>query len=265
VTGLIYVILIALWAMVLVPRFLRRHDERPRRRDDDRIKQTLAPNAAVADGEQRAESWTAYLLSLTNLDASAWIGQVRGSGDRQARKRRNVVLALGGTTVVSVLGAMAGVIPGFIAVLAAILLCGYVAAMFSVMRRSESARAGAAQRGQQARPSAMPQTSRSAAAATDGVRVVEPQAQPAGSWEPVATTLPTYVNKPKASRLPRRIDLTGEGWTGAGMVEEARRQSHPDQFDREFAAVEPTEEQQVAEYAYPDTEDPRYYRRAVNE
>ena len=37
------------------------------------------------------------------------------------------------------------------------------------------------------------------------------------------TTLPTYVTAPRATRMPRVIDLTTPGaWTGAAMVEQAR-------------------------------------------
>jgi hypothetical protein len=43
------------------------------------------------------------------------------------------------------------------------------------------------------------------------------------AWNPVPTTLPTYVTAPRATKMPRVIDLTHPGaWTGAAMVEQAR-------------------------------------------
>jgi hypothetical protein len=43
------------------------------------------------------------------------------------------------------------------------------------------------------------------------------------AWHAVPTTLPTYVTAPRATRMPRVLDLTHPGhWTGAVMVEQAR-------------------------------------------
>jgi len=44
-----------------------------------------------------------------------------------------------------------------------------------------------------------------------------------GSWEAVPTTLPTYVNAPRASAVPRGIDRATPGeWTGSAIVETAQ-------------------------------------------
>ena len=76
------------------------------------------------------------------------------------------------------------------------------------------------------------------------------------------------MSKTKASKIPRRIDLTS-GWTGADMVAQAReQQASPDlanQFDREWAAVEPDSEAEIERLAQGSHEEERYYRRAVNE
>lgn len=269
VTALIYVILIAVWAVVLVPRFLRHHDESKRRRETDRLQAALAPEPPSHGAEHRAGSWAEYLLSLSNIDASHWIHQVRAPQGQHARRRRTVVMALGGTTAVAVLGAVIGVLPGFVAVFAAMLLGGYIAAMFTQMRRWESAGSAAAPSAA-AQEGASYESAQRARRSTDGVRVVRHDQDAGAAWDPRETTLPTYVSKPKASKIPRRIDLTHDraGWTGADMVEQARRQQHgPDvqeQYEREFEVVAPDQDQEVAQYAYPD-EDERYYRRAVNE
>jgi hypothetical protein len=43
------------------------------------------------------------------------------------------------------------------------------------------------------------------------------------AWHAVPTTLPTYVTAPRATRIPRVIDLTTPGsWTGSAMVAQAR-------------------------------------------
>jgi len=50
-----------------------------------------------------------------------------------------------------------------------------------------------------------------------------------GAWNAVPTTLPTYVTAPRATRMPRVIDLTTPGsWNGAAMVEQARETRIPE-------------------------------------
>jgi hypothetical protein len=271
VTGLIYVILIAVWAVILVPRFLRHHDESRRQRESERLEAALSPQLAEDQHAGRASSWSEYLLSLTNLDRHSWIGQVRAPRSPAARRRRSISLALAASTGIAVLGAMVGLLPGFLALFFAVLLMGYFAAMFSQMRRIEN-------RGATSTADSTPasagvthrRTEQRASSSSDGVRVVSAEDSEAdSSWSPRETTLPTYVNKPKASRVPRRIDLTRQGWTGAGMVEAAKmHQASPEldeQFDREFSVVSPDEDQEVADYAYPEADDEGYYRRAANE
>lgn len=270
-TGLIYVILIAVWVVVLVPRFLRHHDESKRMRESERLEAALAPTAVDPDNAEvsgeRAGSWSEYLLSLTNISNTGWVGQMRSPRSAAAKRRRSITLGLGGASLLSVTAAALGVLPGFIAVVPALLLIGYLAAMFAHMRRSEN----------EAATSSATQTSvgrrtvpyRSSNQASDGVRIVGEGQQGEAGWSPRETTLPTYVNKPKASKVPRRIDLTREGWTGAGMVEAAQQQQGSpeleDQIARELSVVSPSQDEEVVEYAYPDVEDDGYYRRAVNE
>ena len=271
VTGLIYVILIAVWAVILVPRFLRHHDESRRQRESERLEAALSPQLEADEHSGRASSWSEYLLSLTNLDRHRWIGQVRTPQSPAARRRRSILLALAASTGVTMLGAVVGVLPGFVALLFAALLAGYLAAMFSQLRRLEN-QAATSMADPVSGSAEVPyrRTERSTSRSSDGVRVVSSAAdEEDSSWSPRETTLPTYVNKPKASRVPRRIDLTRQGWTGAGMVEAAKmHQASPEldeQFDREFSVVSPDEDQEVADYAYPEADDEGFYRRAANE
>lgn len=211
------------------------------------------------------QSWREYLRSLTRRDAVQWesvplLDDLRSPRGRHARRRRTIVIGLAGVTGVGLLGAVVGVVPGFVAVLMTLLLGGYVSAMFLQMRQWEAKR----------RPTAatadVPHDVRTNPfQVRDGVRVVSSDSDSGSQWAPQESTLPIYATKSKATKIPRRIDLTHQGWTGADMVEQARVQQSPhlqSQFDREFAALEPEVDEQVAELAnYRD----EYYRRAVNE
>ncbi|MFN8125510.1 MAG: hypothetical protein U0R64_03240 [Candidatus Nanopelagicales bacterium] len=270
-TGLIYVILISLWGVVLVPRWLRHHDESRRRREAARVERALNPHRqhepAQGDlADDHYQSWREYLRSLARRDPrehTQWLETLRTPRGRHARRRRTIVLALSGMSVVGILGAFVGIVPGFVAVSGVLLLGGYLTLMFIQMRQWESQRD---QRSDQAAPMADRPVGRPAAATTDGVRLVGGTMAVGSEWEPRETTLPTYTAKSKASKVPRRIDLTRQGWNGASMVEQARAQQSPhlqQQFEREFAAVEPDPDQQIEELANRSGE--RYYRRAVNE
>ena len=107
------------------------------------------------------------------------------------------------------------------------------------------------------------------------------QARPA-TWKAVPTTLPTYVSNPKASKVPRVVDLTSPGrqWTGAAMVQRARRERQQSQleraqleraqqqFDREMAVLEPdvaSDVEELADAAQPPVQQRPSYRRAAND
>ena len=288
-TGLIYVILIALWGVVLVPRWLRRHDETREVRDSEALEVALSgerdhgeyasdehdSNEPGIDGHDqrhrsgnRAAMWGEYLGGMVQIDYDRYTKHLKSQGDSLASKvhrRRNILLALVAAVVGSLIGTVVGVLPGSLVVLSTFLLGGYVSAMVIFMR-NRTARSG--KQSDRQRETASPSTGRdqnNSGVAVDGVRVVGADAD---RWDPRETTLPTYVTKPKASKVPRRIDLT-TGWTGADMVAQAReQQASPEleqQFDREWAVVEPQAEDDVARYANGYAEDEGYYRRAVNE
>lgn len=278
VTGLVYVILIAIWGVVLVPRLLRRNDVGRERRASARLESALSSASApmVDDSADIDADWSDYARSLVEKGigpCSLSLGGPEGLSSA-ARRRRKIVVSLGGGLIATLVGGVVGVVPGSFAVLIALVLGAYVAAMAYVMGRS----------GQVARPSLDLRTNvadlsarRAADAAsgesspvTDGVRLISGEESRDGAWEARETTLPTYVTKPRASKIPRRIDLTARGWTGADMVERARQQQPSreleEQFGLEWAAVEPDELAELEELvALPIDLRDGYHRKAVNE
>lgn len=271
-TGLIYVILIVVWGVVLVPRWLRRHDESKSADQSEALEAALGSDSHFV-GEQefddaRAATWGEYLKGLAAVDFGRYTRSLSmtGSGASPAARRRGkILIGLSGALVVSLLGATVGVLPGSFAVISTLLLAGYVSAMVYYMRRQEAAVAYQQTLQESAVVAGTDSAVATNGATVDGVRVV---GEGTDTWEPQATTLPTYVSKTKASKIPRRIDLTS-GWTGADMVAQAReQQASPDlekQFNREWAAVEPDADVEVERYASGLEEDEQYYRRAVNE
>lgn len=281
-TGLIYVILIAVWGVVLVPRWLRRHDEK---RDMDNSGALQAALSSEHDHDEddsgepgideqdsqagRAATWSEYLTGLVQVDYGRYAKHLRDqAGDLTptARRRRRILVALATFVGVSLIGVIVGILPGALVVLSTFLLGGYVSAMVIFMRNNAARNEMASNRD---RKTATPDAGwehEASGMAVDGVRVVGTETD---RWDPRETTLPTYVTKSKASKIPRRIDLTS-GWTGADMVAQAReqQQASPEleqQFDREWAVVAPQPEADVESYANGHADDEGYYRRAVNE
>lgn len=288
-TGLIYVILIAVWGVVLVPRWLRHHDENRATEDSEALEAALSSErefvefdsewhdsdeAGMAGRSQgdprhnRAVTWREYLGGMVPVDYSRYTSHVKTPGTSlasTARRRRNILLALAVVFVASVVGLVVGVIPGSLVVLSTLLLGGYVSAMVFFMRSSATRRGKHFDRQRESAATATEREQGTSGLVVDGVRVVGSESD---RWDPRETTLPTYVTKTKASKIPRRIDLTS-GWTGADMVAQAReRQASAvpqEQFAREWAAVEPDADADVERYANGNIADEGYYRRAVNE
>ncbi|MDP4012998.1 MAG: hypothetical protein U0990_05800 [Candidatus Nanopelagicales bacterium] len=282
-TGLIYVILIALWGVVLVPRLLRYHDEGRERRASERLQTALSSLRPAGQSEpgsaggslESAASWSEYASSLMQRGIGPHSLTFRGAEgiSRAARRRRKIVVSLGLGFAVSLVGAVAGVLPGSFVVLVGMALGSYVAAMAYVMGRGVSGVRPPRDQGAEVADISLRRGAgagvQQSSVVTDGVRLISGEEDREGTWDARQTTLPTYVTKPRASKIPRRIDLTARGWTGADMVERARQQRPSreleEQFGMEWAAVEPNDMAELEELASPSDHGDEYYRKAVNE
>ncbi len=250
----IYAAIVGMWALVLIPMWLRRHDEQKSTKSADRFAKamgTLRRNdtGALAPGARE--------VLMPRRPTSTRETQVVVSGDAEslspsglaAQRRRRVLLGLVGLLFVTTVVVLLGVAPVWLIVLPFVLVGAFlVAARRQVAlaadlarRRERRATLAEAARVADARYAGGP------ALARRGGRVVEPAPAPAvaapiyaaavvdealaaaGSWHAVPTTLPTYVTAPRATRMPRVIDLTTPGaWTGAAMVEQARASLEPE-------------------------------------
>lgn len=266
VTGVIYVVIIALWAAVLIPIWLRRHDQISEVRSTARFSSAMrtlggrgrAQYASGVDDQGAYYSTAAPRTSGPRPSAGRYddteARMSRGAPDqrvvpstwsddnggldpayerelvrRAAATRRTIVLGtLTAILLVTLLLAIAAVLPRWVPILAAVPVVAFVLAT----AMTASARTSAS-----ARPAARTEPRRSSMARrTERVEEV-PQAASApvddwetwnawdddDAWDAVPTTLPTYVNAPRASAVPREIDRAHSGeWSGEAMVETAR-------------------------------------------
>lgn len=240
-TGLIYVAIIAVWAVVLVPAWLRRHDHLDPERSVDRFSrsmQTLAHRPSVLGiplPDQDAEDVddvVPEVLRVTRPDLSSaaalagrlagragMTGQGRADAPGGARRRlgaparRRIVLGVL-TAALLVVGALVGLgilVPAALAAPAVLLVAFLGVARHQVRsaRRRRSSRTG-----RTAPAASEPAPARSGASRVGGE-----------TWEARSTPLPTYVTAPPASGFPRVIDTETPGaWTAAAMLERAQQE-----------------------------------------
>ena len=225
-TGLIYIVIIALWVAVLVPMWLRRHDQISEVRSTakfSRSMKTLAAMEAHPAGSAREDR----MREVREAGAVA-----RLNAQQEAAKRRAVVLAaLCGLLVVTLGLGLASVAPMWLAVIALFLVVGFMAATALTASARTASRSRTVSTGRRVVASAR---AGRAGAPAGGAAAPEAPAdddwlnwnawdEDDRAWEAVPTTLPTYVTAPRASAVPRPIDKARPGeWTGEAMVDAAQ-------------------------------------------
>ena len=252
--GVIYAVIVVLWAAVLVPMWLRRHDEVTESRSVDRFQGAMRTLSRREPGADRREVLVPRRSATRAVPDGA--AEQLSAATQAALRRRRTVLALAAVTFfLALLGALK-VIPLWMALLPFVLLLGFLAQVSMSTRRARAnelaarRRRAAAQRREQ-RAAAMQTVASPEFTARPQPKVAEPErpfdqyvvetwvparraaqaalpADPAfydavaeNAWSPVEVPLPTYVLAPKAPRSVRVIDLTKPGsWTSGHLGED---------------------------------------------
>lgn len=209
VTGLIYIVIIALWAAVLIPMWLRRHDQISEVRSTARFENSMA-RLGSHDEMRRNRGGRDHMNLTHSMSPSA--------------KRRAIVLAsLAGMTALTLLLALFSVAPKWMPILFGLLTAAFmVASAMTASARTQAAPARVRRTSPASRSerTALPVSAK--AAVDDDWENWNAWDDEDEAWEAVPTTLPTYVTAPRASQVPRPIDKARPGeWTGSAMVEAA--------------------------------------------
>jgi len=237
----IYLAIAVMWAVVLIPMWLKRHDEAQESKSADRFARAMG---SLRRGREGRDERPAREVLMPTRPRTARGSEVTVTGPRAAdspsaraaARRRRTLLALAGLLSLSLLLAALGMVPLILSAVPALLLAGFV-----VVARRQVVAAAELRRRQQRRI-VLSEAARAAESqhrtgrsdARRGGRAVDPspvdvrpeseqRATGTDAWNPVPTTLPTYVTAPRATKMPRVIDLTHPGaWSGAAMLEQAR-------------------------------------------
>lgn len=298
-TGLIYVVIIALWAAVLIPIWLRRHDQISEVRSTARFSSAMKslgsqgqvqyatasypldghamdmalPPMRSPEGEARMPRPTTARPTTPRSTAARPAEGLDPDYERElvrqaAATRRAVVLgALTVILLVTLVLAIASVLPQWAPILAALPVVTFVVASSMTASARSGARSGARPVGRTNRATdagPVRQAAPAAAAQAEDDWETWNAWDDEDSWEAVPQTLPTYVSAPRASAVPRGIDRAHAGeWTGEAMVETARAmRSRP----RSTPLADPADIDHGAMTAeLPVVGDEYAERRAVNE
>lgn len=264
-TGVIYLVIIALWAAVLIPLWLRRHDQISEVRSTARFHsamRSLGSSRGHMINEYESAREAGAMSDFEDDDFDYDTVQSLRSTDRaavseQAAKRRAIVLGtLSGLLLLTLALAFMSILPKWVPALAVLPVIGFLVAQSMTASQRSGTSARPASRSADTYSSRSSRTSRSTSTsrAEEPVRESVPAGAPSSanddwetwnawddedSWDAVPTTLPTYVTKPRASQVPRRIDRSRPGeWTGTAMVETAQAMRAEQRVDAGAATAE---------------------------
>ena len=244
---MIFVVLAVVWAVVLIPKALRHHDELARTRSVEEVSEdarVLARREAVDWRSTRlvvGAPPSPVVVETVPVPAEPVVPRIplpRRPADRAAldvrreaavtaaRRRRRILsgllvvdVAVGVAAVLEVAPLWWAAVPVGLTVLYLVLCRALVrrehagwdaAVLLAAAPQPAAAPAAGPAAGPAAAPAAAP-----APAAADALE--EAVVSDAGSlWDPLPVTLPTYVDKPRATRSVRTIDLSGPGVANSG-------------------------------------------------
>ncbi|MCX6422733.1 MAG: hypothetical protein NT180_10245 [Actinobacteria bacterium] len=237
-TGLIYVAIIALWAAVLIPIWLRRH-ESDEIKAVDRFDGAMTALRGIRRGSRGAIETEVSVKGA---------GRTEHPVSTAAARRRKVLVVLAAVFVVAVISWILGWLP----IWAPLVVVALFAAFVFLARKQVVAETRATRTSRKARP-----TNSTRAAYDEDYKGAPPprsrrreervyadidaeytQAheeelarprrrdplRPTGSWEAMPQNLPTYVDAPSASAVPRRIDRVTGAWDSQAMLDQVRVQ-----------------------------------------
>jgi hypothetical protein len=221
-SGVIFVALALAWAGYLIPKTLKQHDEMARSRSVDRFSSSLR----VLGGRSAAKDEPASPVAERRApEPVAEAGSrpaarpvTRAAARRAAARRRRVLLLLAAVTAV-----VGGLAAAGLAASWSPAVPGAMVLLFLVVARLTVRRERAVRRGDDTVTVTVAQSSADADDSEDTVEVSRedlaaavamPVTDEGSLWDPLPVTLPTYVNKARARRTVRTIELTGMASSG---------------------------------------------------
>jgi hypothetical protein len=232
VTGLIYVVIIGLWAAVLIPIWLKRQDQ------VSEVRSTARFSSAMRSLGDRADTKSGKSETHVRDFTSP-----RDRARAQAAKRRSLILAaLTSITALALIGTVLGFIPAFVPIGAGVLLAAFlVTTMLTASKRDQAPVRKSARAYREFHEVESPREVVDYERPLTRAELQKAELDDFANWDPwdeeetpgwdaVPQTLPSYVNAPRATAVPRNIERNGD-WSGESMVDmvaQSRAAQHND-------------------------------------
>ncbi|GAA4376905.1 hypothetical protein [Nocardioides caricicola] len=262
-SALIFVALAVAWAVYLVPKALRHHEDDVRSRSVDRFSHTMRVLARREPVDSRTSQLVtpgqpAVTVEAAPIEAAPAPAPSpaarRAAAKRATKRRRNVLgLILVATLAVTAVAAF-GVISWWYVAIPVGVLAAWLVACRIMVKGERKALAPAARlpfvpAEEETEPATEVATTASAETETDEI---DPMADTSAGmaaivdptlWDPVPVTLPTYVTKPAATRTVRTIAFDDTGvWTSGRTDADAQIAREADEADKADRAARQSRE-----------------------
>lgn len=253
-SGIIFVALAIGWAVYLIPKALQRDDEQALSRSVESFSDSIRVLGRRATAAASAPAAPEAAQAPQAAPAAAPDAKVVYRGSRQAaaqaaRRRRRVLGALLVALLATIGTSYAGVTAWWSVAVPAFLIATFLVIARVTVKASRRVVVAAQPAG-----IAVEETEADLATEdTSGISreelaqaVAQPTTDAGGLWDPLPVTLPTYVNKARARRTVRTIELTGQGVTSSGHSASDSKIAAQHDEKRTAAQQEETPQKKVA-------------------
>lgn len=228
-SGLIFVVLAVGWGVVLIPMALKRHDDEAMSRPVETFSDAVR---VLGNGSAPAPSVQASVAAPAPVRAHTIS---RESARRAARRRRRVLAVLLLSAVAVGATSYLGYTPWWSTAVPGGLVVAFLVVARLTVRAQQVRRAAPVQHAPADAPSAPVQAVEAAEVEPDlgredtvgvsraelAAAVAAPALGEGSLWDPLPVTLPTYVNKARARRTVRTVDITGMTSSGHDAADSA--------------------------------------------
>jgi hypothetical protein len=235
-SGVVLAVIVGIWAAFLLPIFLRKHDPSGKLQDVDKFREAMGQLGSDLNIPQQPKD------PRIEVKREIRSGHPDPQISLKVRQRRKAFLAIVTSTPLFIVGIIFGILPAFVAVIPVLMFAAYItwvrmtikprvaqaidenAPHQKYVRRSERNHRFAALA--QLRKSASKRLTE-VEAELDTSKTTSWQAQApvvGGEFETPRTVLPSFVDSPAATSVPRVIDRENGGWDADAMIQAANRQ-----------------------------------------
>jgi len=242
-SALIFVALAVAWAVYLIPKALKHHEDAQLRRTVDDVSGSMRVLARREPVDSRQATLVVPGRPAPAADAAPEVevrpAVARAAAARAAKRRlRVVLLILAANVAVATVAFLGHLAWTYQAIPAGVLVAWLVACRLMVKKERAALPAR--------RTEAPAEAEADTGSETEEIAAVPVAERDPDSWDPVPVTLPTYVDKEAAARSVRTIDLDSTGVWSSGRSESDSRLARESEEAARAAKEAAAEERRAA-------------------